>query len=125
VRFTPVGCAQRELAAAYQRVGDVQSQLHHANIGDSQGALKSYQKSLALREAIVAADPKNSEANLDLAVSYNRVGDILTKTGDTGAALESYRKALNVFERLRNLNPKNLPMLREMAGNYISLGARC
>lgn len=113
---------QRELAAAYQKVGDVQSQLHQANIGNSQGALKSYQKSLALREAIVAADPKNSEANLDLAVSYNRIGDILTKTGDTGGALEGYRKALNVFERLRNLSPKDTHMLRIMATNYISLG---
>jgi serine/threonine protein kinase len=113
---------QRELAAAYQKVGDVQSQLHHANIGDSQGALKSYQKSLSLREAIVAADPESSVANLDLAVGYNRIGDILTKTGDTGAALVSYRKALNLFERLRNSNQKDPTVLREMTANYLSLG---
>src|SRR5213080_2717377 len=47
---------QRELAAAYERVGDVRGEVYGASIGDMSGALDSYQKALRIREALVAAD---------------------------------------------------------------------
>jgi len=37
---------KRELAAAYDRVGDVRGQAYSANLGDNAGALESYQKAL-------------------------------------------------------------------------------
>ncbi len=43
---------QRELAAAYQKVGDVQGGFRAANLGDTAGALASYKKSLAILEAV-------------------------------------------------------------------------
>src|SRR5438270_3604225 len=48
---------QRELAAAYERVGDVRGEVYGASIGDMTGALDSYQKALRIREALVAANP--------------------------------------------------------------------
>ena len=49
---------QRELAAAYDRVGDVRGKAYSAaNLGDFAGATESYSKALQIREALVAARP--------------------------------------------------------------------
>jgi non-specific serine/threonine protein kinase/serine/threonine-protein kinase len=92
---------QSELAAAYQKLGDVQSQLNQANIGDTASALVSYDKALRLREALFAAAKSQTASEslrLDLATSYRRLGDILTKTGNTASALENYRKTLPLLD---------------------------
>src|SRR5579864_1095806 len=47
---TPDPALQRELAAAYDRIGDVQGYTGAANLDDFPGAAKSYSKALAIRE---------------------------------------------------------------------------
>jgi serine/threonine protein kinase len=47
---------QRELATSYQKVGEVQGRPTTANLGNTEGAMESYKKALAIREALVAAD---------------------------------------------------------------------
>ena len=50
---------QRELAAAYERVGDVRGKAYSAaSLGDFAGATESYSKALQIREALVAAYPE-------------------------------------------------------------------
>ena len=48
---------QRDLAVAYDRLGDVQGDYIGANLGDTQGALESYRRALRLRRALVEHDP--------------------------------------------------------------------
>src|SRR6202171_92880 len=48
---------QRELATAYEKVGDVQGRTLRANMGDTAGAKDSYRKALRIRETLVAANP--------------------------------------------------------------------
>src|SRR5579872_5060411 len=50
---------QRELADAYKRIGDVQGGPFAANAGDTVAALKSYQKALAIRQALLATNRAN------------------------------------------------------------------
>jgi non-specific serine/threonine protein kinase/serine/threonine-protein kinase len=56
---------QRELAAAYERIGDVQGNPYAANIGDAIGAAASYHKSLAIRESLLRGDPSNADLKRD------------------------------------------------------------
>jgi serine/threonine protein kinase len=91
---------QRELAAAYEKVGDVQGNPFGANLGNQDGALKSYQKSLAIREALLTADSNNSQMRSDLAQSYERIGDILWAKGKGAESQANYRKALTISEEL-------------------------
>ena len=52
---------QQDLAAAYEKVGDIQGQAYgQANVGEPRLALDSYAKAIALLEPIVAADPARS-----------------------------------------------------------------
>jgi eukaryotic-like serine/threonine-protein kinase len=48
---------QRDLAVAYDRLGDVQGDYIGANIGDTEGALESHRHALRLRRALVQRDP--------------------------------------------------------------------
>jgi len=75
---------QKELAAAYERVGDVLGYPYGANLGDFAGALRSYRKALAIREPLVAssvrAGAQGSAADIqlqrDLIGNYIRVAQV-------------------------------------------------
>ena len=76
---------QRELATAYQKVGQVQGDTGGSNLGDPAGALVSYRKALAARQAIARADPRNVEDRVALAASLRRLcGLQLLGFGDVG-----------------------------------------
>ncbi len=89
---------QRDLAIAYQKVGDVQSRLDAANVGDTAGAIVSYRKALALREQLLAQGGHEPAAARALAGAQGRLGDMLSKTGNTVGALTAYRRAVHVLE---------------------------
>jgi eukaryotic-like serine/threonine-protein kinase len=95
----------RELAFAYERVGDVQGYFYSANLGDTAGAMKSYQKALAIREALARNNPKDRTAQSDLAASYNKVADALYSTGDQAGALEKTRQVLTIRQALAAADP--------------------
>ena len=103
---------QKELAAAYERVGDVLGYPYGANLGDSAGALRSYRKALAIREPLVAArakastkgDDKTSAEDVqlqrDLGGNYIRVALVQETAGNFPGALEALGKALPVVQEI-------------------------
>jgi len=91
---------QKELAAAYEKVGDVQGSPFRSNLGNYKGALASHQKALTIREKLGAVAPSDEQLKLELARSYGAVGELLQVTGNLGAALEHYGKAFAVFDSL-------------------------
>jgi serine/threonine protein kinase len=109
---------QRELAAAYFKVGDVQGRPNYANLGNFSGALESHRKSLALRQTLASAGPQDAAQQLELAESYDRVGEILAQSGDLGEALNSFRKGLAINERLAVAAPGDEKFLSELALLY-------
>src|SRR5205085_3214729 len=91
---------QRELAAAYQRIGDVQGQPRQANLGDPNGAAASYRKALAIRESLAKADPGNLDVRRDLVPSYGKLSDLLRAMGDLKGAIEYSRKQFETAQRV-------------------------
>ena len=61
---------QEELAVAYKKVGDIQGHTTQASLGDSAGALRSYENAIALLEPLHDRDPKNGRIGLLLAKTY-------------------------------------------------------
>jgi serine/threonine protein kinase/tetratricopeptide (TPR) repeat protein len=84
---------QRELAAAYDRIGDVQGYEGAANLGDYSGAAQSYAKALAIREALAAANPADQQLRGELADEYFRVASTFQNVGDFAAALRVLQRA--------------------------------
>jgi serine/threonine protein kinase len=84
---------QKELAAAYERVGDVLGYPYAANLGDKPGALQSYRKALAIREPLAVAAPNDPQLRSSLVETYYRIAQVLEASGNFAEALESVRKA--------------------------------
>jgi non-specific serine/threonine protein kinase/serine/threonine-protein kinase len=91
---------ERELASAYERVGDVQGRPSFPNLGDTRGALASYAKALALREAVAARDPGDAEGQRELATTCMRIGAAQNVIGGASEALASYQRALDILNRM-------------------------
>jgi non-specific serine/threonine protein kinase/serine/threonine-protein kinase len=113
---------QRELATAYEKVGDVQGNPYEANLGDTTGALQSYRKSLAIRQSWSASDPTNAQARRELATSHSKIGDMRELTGDLAGALESYRQALAIHEALSTADRSDAQARRDLARSRESIG---
>jgi non-specific serine/threonine protein kinase/serine/threonine-protein kinase len=92
---------QRELANAYKRFGDVQGGGLGANLGDSQGALATYGKALAIRRALAAREPPAVEDVLGLALLEFDLGALHRARGENQAAERSYRASAARLEGLR------------------------
>ena len=113
---------QRELAAAYEKVGSVQGGFRAANLGDIRGALASYRKALNIRESIAAAEPGNLEAQRELFRTHGYLSDTLLAAGDRAGAIEQSRKMLAIAERLAAANPESLADQRNLAVAYLDHG---
>lgn len=99
---------ERELATAYVKVGDIQGNSYQQNLGDTTAAMASYQKSLEIRERLVTENPKNAEIKLELAHTYEAVGDLTDDQGDLNATLADYQKAVNLVEEISAASPDDV-----------------
>jgi non-specific serine/threonine protein kinase/serine/threonine-protein kinase len=115
---------QRELAAAYQKVGDVQGGFREANLGDTAGALVSYRKSLAILEAATAADPANVDAQRELIRAHGKLGDMLSLSGDRAGSIEQSQQLVAIAERLSAADPPNQAERRNLALAYLDYGSK-
>lgn len=113
---------QRELAAAYEKIGDVLGNPYDANLGNQEAALGSYRKALSIREALHAANPTDANIRVELGRAYTRVGDILWARGENQEALANYRKAVAKYTELLQAEPKNLEYLRALSRTLIGAG---
>jgi non-specific serine/threonine protein kinase/serine/threonine-protein kinase len=95
---------ERELALAYDRVGDVKGLPSAANLGDTAGALRSHRIALGLIQPIAAADPDLAIQH-ELKTTYDHLFSILAQMGDVTGAMEYQRKALAIAEALAARNP--------------------
>ena len=112
---------QRELATAYQRLGEAQSSLYDASVGDTASAFSGYRKALAIREALSAADPKDVQVRNDLAASYIKIGQLLVDSGDTAGGLEMGHKGVALREALSLADPSNTQARFELGSAYRAL----
>jgi serine/threonine protein kinase len=113
---------QMELAAAYQRVGDVQGNPSQPNLGDVAGALAAYEKAHALLGRLLARSPTNAAARAELARCERRIADGLNYVGKTAAARRRYERAVALGTRLAAEAPGSTRLALELAESRIALG---
>ena len=106
---------QRELAEAYDRLGNVLGRPYSANLGDTAAAFDSYRKALDIRRRLAERAPADRQSQLDLWSSYNNVGGLLRETGDTPGALQLHERAKAIVDALLGAAPDDPGLLRTAA----------
>jgi non-specific serine/threonine protein kinase/serine/threonine-protein kinase len=104
---------QLELAAAYDRVGDVQGNQSSANLGDIAGALASYRKAATIRQSLAASGDDSLDTRLQLALSAMKIGDAEFGRGAVKDAVEQYRMALEPREEALEASVPSEAVARE------------
>ena len=113
---------QRELASAYEKVADIQAGYHSANIGDEKGAIASYQHALAIRTALLTANPADEDVRRELLRNEGKLGDLSLESGDAAKALEHARRAATIAEEIARAHRADVGDQRNLANAYLSLG---
>ena len=93
---------QREIAAAYMKIGDAQGFPTQPNLGRIADALESYRKAGDIYQRIAA---KDSAYLPDLAAFYLRYGGLFRYGDDPKRAKELTEAAIQTFDRLRASRP--------------------
>ena len=114
---------QRELAAAYEKLGAVQYTPSVAHLGDLEGALQSHRKAAALREALVGADPGNRDYRRELLDSYWFIATLLGKQGDSQRELQMLRQQLPARQELAAAEKTDFVDRYNLAGTYAYIGS--
>jgi len=114
---------RRELAAAYERVGDIRGGIRNPSLGDLDGALESYRAALEIRSALAQAQPADGDRQRELAGAHMRIGDVRMEKGDAPGALETHRAALMISERLVESSPTSDQARDDLAVSLLNVGA--
>jgi len=85
---------RRELAGGYVRVGTMQGNNSRANLGDTEGALRSYARAEALLAGLLDENPGDTDVRRELASLLLYMGNVHTVRGDVAAARASYERYL-------------------------------
>jgi eukaryotic-like serine/threonine-protein kinase len=109
---------QRQLAAAHERLADIQGGAGRANLGKTTAALASYDKALALRRAL-AVFPGDEADVLALARLEMLISRMLTVTADWAGSAAAARRALVRIESLAGKTPSDLRS--ELAAVHVQL----
>jgi serine/threonine protein kinase/tetratricopeptide (TPR) repeat protein len=118
---------QLELAMAYQKLGDIQGNPYHlsvhshANLGDTAGALTSYNKAEAILEGLKGAGPIDAGVHRIHAHILFNISSVLHVSGDNAGASEKYRKGLTILEELASADSTDAKTRSELAKKYESL----
>jgi len=112
---------QRELATAYERVGEVQGAFDSANVGDTAQALSSLKKAVAIRQAIAAEEHNSHDSLTRLANTYEMLGLMLSSSGEYQEALDYAQKSVQIEERFESARSAAADQ-EGLAGSYYVLG---
>jgi non-specific serine/threonine protein kinase/serine/threonine-protein kinase len=90
----------RELAYAYLRIGVLQSnEFKGGQMGDIKAAALSYQKAVALREALARSNPGNRGDQVELAGAYQNYGEFEFSLGNLGRGFDDVKRGLAILDR--------------------------
>jgi tetratricopeptide (TPR) repeat protein len=89
---------QRELASAYEKIGDVQGNPYGANLGDVAGATATFQKLLQIRQAVFDGRSRTWADVNALAAAHARTADMAYGQGKYADSAEAYGRSIALLE---------------------------
>jgi non-specific serine/threonine protein kinase/serine/threonine-protein kinase len=93
----------RDMAAAYERLGQIESQAFHPHMGGTgslQRAYEFFEKALDIRRRLASSNPGDLSLQFDLLGSMLNVAGVYEERGELNRALDLQQKRLEIEERL-------------------------
>ncbi len=114
----------KELAAAWERLGDVQAQPEAGGGSDVAGALASYRNALGLREAALGQDASDLDLKREVVSNYGKLSDLLWGTGSAERAVSYAGLGLRMSEEVAAAPGATRQDRMRVAANYLDLGVK-
>ena len=111
-----------EIADAYLRLGDVQGRPLNPNLGDTAGALASYQKAVAIYGSMTPEQSPDLTFRRGAASAHLRLSAVQSATGDTTEALQEVRKGLELLKGIQGNAAASNDVRREIVVARSQLG---
>jgi tetratricopeptide (TPR) repeat protein/tRNA A-37 threonylcarbamoyl transferase component Bud32 len=111
---------RRDLRLVSSWLGNVQGVPSYLNVGDTEGAVRSYRRALAMSDALLAADPLDARARLDALNARWRLAALLAGAAP-GEARVLVEEALSGLEALRDEAPDGFDLARRHASVRLTL----
>ena len=127
-RFASRSAIDRNTYVALIDLGDVFLRIGSGTPGgaDADGPLtaarKVYQQALEIAQKLAAADPSDAQAQRDLSVSYDNLGDVQLQSGQVTEALGSYQKGLEISQKLAAADPSDAQAQLDLVVSFNKLG---
>jgi tetratricopeptide (TPR) repeat protein/tRNA A-37 threonylcarbamoyl transferase component Bud32 len=102
--------AEKELAKAYRRLGDVQGNAQAANLGDPATALARYRQAIALVDGVIVRAPRDFDAITERLVLYERVGTLHAYTGKLRDAVQTLQDGIRAGAPFRGAGGDDLAL---------------
>lgn len=109
---------QLELASAYMRLGDIQGNPNRANLGDTTGALESYNKARTILREVLKTAPRHRLASLEMGRTLTLIGAQLVHVGEGARSLEVKRQAHAHWENVAKDGTEDELARRGLAAAY-------
>lgn len=113
---------QAELAAAYEKIGDLQGNPTNPNLIEFEAAIISYEKANARRRNLFEKNPTDAETERRLAENYRVLGNIYSQVNEIGASARNTKQSLEIYERLAAANPAATDLRFGLAKVYYDFG---
>jgi tetratricopeptide (TPR) repeat protein len=109
--------AEKELAKAYRRLGDVQGNVQAANLGDPSAALARYRQAIPLLDDAIRRAPRELDAIAERLVVYDRIGTLQAYTGQLRDAVQTLQDGIRFGRPFVRSNDDELTIA--LAGIYL------
>lgn len=113
---------QLELATAYVRIGDVQGSVRQANLGDTNGAMKSHQKAKEILSVLRTKRPDDDRVVSTLSTVESRIGDMYWSMGRYADAESQYLRERELIQQLLEKRPDSATLQSRLCLNYQDVG---
>ncbi len=111
----------RELAAAYEKVGDIQGDPGAGNVGNSADAVGSYKQAVSLRSSLNDGKSKEPSFRMAFVKALGKLAAVQMRTGDLNGAFQNAQQAVSLSEEMVQSSGGDRSRVNQLASAYISL----
>lgn len=91
-------------------------------LGQAKRAAEQISRTHQIMTGLAVSAPHDTDAQRDLSVSHNKMGDVLLKLGNTTEALKHYRSSISIRQILADRNPNDIETLRDLSVSHNRMG---